>query len=143
MINKHGQLWRFGSKNVSYFCIVVTLVAAEPSSRSNLHHPNPGDAGWYWGWCGCHKGPCQTKFLLCQVPCFSGIKLQLLCCKDRTGCRIPPLPRQLSGFPICKSCLDLRPNPSRDTHFTIYGRCPLLKPKGRNPEIAFYLKNPC
>ena len=64
-------------------------------------------------------------------------------CQDRTGCRIPPLPRQLSGFPICNSwkrqalsgfpickpCLDMRQNPSRNTHFPSYGRRPFPKPK--------------
>ena len=34
-----------------------------------------------------------------------------------------------SGFPICKPCLDVRQNPSRDTHFPSYGRRPLPKPK--------------
>ena len=72
-----------------------------------------------------------------------GIKLQLLC-----GVRIelavgslpypgesgfpivsPGRDRPLSGFPICKPCLDVRQNPSRDTHFPSYGRRPLPKPK--------------
>ena len=67
-----------------------------------------------------------------------GIKLQLLC-----GVRIelavgslpypgesgfpivsPGRDRPLSGFPICKPCLDVRQNPSRDTHFPSYGRRP-------------------
>ena len=41
----------------------------------------------------------------------------------------PGRDRPLSGFPICKPCLDVRQNPSRDTHFPSYGRCPLPKPK--------------
>ena len=71
-----------------------------------------------------------------------GIELQLLC-----GVRIElavslPYPgmiripgsvlddkRQLCGFPICKTCLDVRQNPSRDTHFPSYGRRPLAKSK--------------
>merc|ERR1712218_549751 len=72
-----------------------------------------------------------------------GIQLQLLC-----GVRIelavgslpypgesgfpivsPGRDRPLSGFPICKPCLDVRQNPSRDTHFPSYGRRPLPKTK--------------
>ena len=71
-----------------------------------------------------------------------GIKLQLLC-----GVRIElavgslPYPGK-SGFPIvspgrdrliwipnCKPCLDVRQNPSRDTHSPSYGRRPLPKTK--------------
>ena len=54
-----------------------TLVVAAPSPGSILHHP--GGAGWSWGWCGCHKDPCQTKLQFCRVPHMGGIKLQLLC----------------------------------------------------------------
>ena len=73
------------------------------------------------------KDPCQTEFQFCQVPRMGGIKLQLL-----SGVRIVlavgslPYPDQ-SGFPI--ACLDVRQNPSRDTHFPSYGRRPLPKPK--------------
>ena len=76
-----------------------------------------------------------------------GIKLQLLC-----GVRIelavgslpypgnyldfqfvsPGRDRPLSGFPICKPCLDVRQNPSRDTHFPSYGRRSLQKTKKKN-----------
>ena len=92
---------------------------------------------------GVIKDPCQTKFQFCRVPRMGGIKLQLLC-----GVRIelavgslpypgesgfpivsPGRDRPLSGFPICKSCLDVRQNPSRDTHLPSYGRRPLPKPK--------------
>jgi len=118
-----------------------TLVAAAPSPGSILHHP--GGAGWSWGRCGCHKDPCQTKLKFCQVPRMDGIKSQLL-----WGVRIelavgslpypgesgfpivsPGRDRPLSGFPICKPCLDARQNPSRDTHFPSYGRRPLPKTK--------------
>ena len=72
-----------------------------------------------------------------------GIKLQLLCgvrielavgslpYPDESGFPIvsPGRDRPLSGFPICKPCLDMRQNPSRDTHFPSYGRRPLPKPK--------------
>ena len=51
----------------------------------------PGGAGWSWGWCCCQEVPCQTKFKLCQVPCFIGDKLHLVLCKDWTGRRIPTL----------------------------------------------------
>merc|ERR1712173_214267 len=104
------------------------------------HHP--GGAGWSWGRCGCQKDPCQTEFQFCRVSRMGGIKLQLLC-----GVRIElavgslPYPGK-SGFPIVspgrdrliwisnsKPCLDVRQNPSRDTHFPSYGRCPLPKPK--------------
>ena len=54
-----------------------TLVAAASSPGSILKHP--GGAGWSWGWCGCQKDPCQTKFQFCRVPRMGGIKLQLLC----------------------------------------------------------------
>ena len=90
------------------------------------------------------KDPCQTEFQFCRVPRMGGIKLQLLC-----GVRIelavgslpypgnyldfqfvsPGRDRPLSGFPICKPCLDVRQNPSRDTHFPSYGRRPLPKTK--------------
>ena len=121
-----------------------TLVAAAPSPGSILHHPSaPGCVGWSWGRCGCHKDPCQTELQFCQVLHMGGIKLQLLC-----GVRIelavgslpypgesgfpivsPGRDRPLSGFPICKPCLNVRQNPSRDTHFPSYGRCPLAKSK--------------
>ena len=39
----------------------------------------------------------------------------------------------IPGFPICKPCLDVRQNPSRDTHFPSYGRRPIPKPKTQNP----------
>jgi len=80
-----------------------------------------------------------------------GIKLQLLC-----GVRIelavgslpypgesgfpivsPGRDRPLSGFPICKPCLDVRQNPSRDTHFPSYGRRPLPKPKTKHCKKDF------
>ena len=105
-------------------------------------------AGWSWGRCGCHKDPCQTEL---QVPRMGGIKLQLLC-----GVRIelavgslpypgeswfpivsPGRDRPLSRFPICKPYLDVRQNPSRNTHFLSYGRHPLPKPK---PKCISFLK---
>ena len=43
--------------------------------------------------------------------------------------------RPLSGLPICKPCLDVRQNPSRDTHFPSNGRRPLPKPKPASKEI--------
>ena len=106
-----------------------------------------GGVGWSWERCGCHKDPCQTEFQFCRVQRMGGIKLQLL-----FGVRIemavgshpypgnyldfqfvsPGRDRPLSGFPICKPCLDMRQNPSRDTHFPSYGRCPLPKPKTKN-----------
>ena len=119
-------------------------MVAAPSPGSILHHPGArGGVGWSWGRCGCHKDPCQTELQFCRVPRMGGIKLQLLC-----GVRIelavgslpypgesgfpivsPGRDRPLSGFPICKPCLDVRQNPSRDTHFPSYGRCPLAKSK--------------
>ena len=123
-------------------------MVAAPSPGSILHHP--GGAGWSWERCGCHKDPCQTKFQFCRVPRMGGIKLQLLC-----GVRIelavgslpypgesgfpivsPGRDRPLSGFPICKPCLDVRQNPSRDTHFPSYGRRPLPKPKPKMQAMA-------
>ena len=123
-------------------------MVAAPSPGSILHHP--GGAGWSWGRCGCHKDSCQTKFQFCRVPLMGGIKLQLLC-----GVRIeravgslpypgnyldfqfvsPGRDRPLSGLPICTSCLDVRQNPSRDTHFPSYGRSPLPKPKPKTKLI--------
>ena len=41
----------------------------------------------------------------------------------------PGRDRPLSGFPICKPCLDVRQNPSKDTHFPSYGRHQLPKSK--------------
>ena len=106
---------------------------------------DPWDAGWSGGRCGCHKDPFQIKFQFCQVPRMGGIKLQLLC-----GVRIElavgslPYPGK-SGFPIVspgrdmlilipnsKPCLDVRQNPSRDTHFPSYGSRPL--PKNKKPK---------
>ena len=92
-------------------------------------------------WLSC-MDQCQTEFQFCQVPGMGGIKLQLLC-----GVRIelavgslpyqgnyleiqfvsPGRDRPLSGFPICKPCLAVRQNPSRDTHFSSYGRRSLPK----------------
>ena len=113
-----------------------TLVAAAPSPGSILHHP--GGAGWSWGRCGCHKDPCQTKLQFCRVPRMGGIKLQLLCgvrielavgslpYPGKSGFPIvtPRRNRPFSGFLICKPCLDVKQNPSRDIHFPSYGRCP-------------------
>ena len=48
---------------------------------------------------------------------------------DTDSRKCPGWDRQLSGFPICKPCLDVRQNPSRDTHFPSYGGRPLPKPK--------------
>ena len=124
-------------------------MVAAPSPGSILHHPGArGGVGWSWGRCGCHKDPCQTELQFCRVPHMGGIKLQLLC-----GVRIelavgslpypgesgfpivsPGRDRPLSGFPICKPCLDVRQNPSRDTHFPSYGRRPLPKPK-KTPKL--------
>ena len=84
------------------------------------------------------KDPCQTEFQFCRVPRMGGIKLQLLCgvrielavgslpYPGKSGFPIvsPGRDRPLSGFPICKPCLDVRQNPSRDTHFPSYGRRP-------------------
>ena len=102
-----------------------------------------GGGGWSWEQCGCQKDPCQPKFQFCWVPRMGGIKLQLLCgvrielavgslpYPGKSGFPIvsPGRDRPLSGFPICKPCLDVRQNPSRDTHFPSYGRRPLPKPK--------------
>ena len=75
-----------------------------------------------------------------------GIELQLLC-GVRIELAVESLPypgesgfpivspgrdRPLSGFPICRPCLDLRQNPSRDIHFPSYGRRPLPKPKPKS-----------
>ena len=81
-----------------------------------------------------------------------GIKLQLLC-----GVRIelavgslpypgesgfpivsPGRDRPLSGFPICKPCLDVRQNPSRDTQFPSYGRGPL---QNQNQKLSMRTSN--
>ena len=126
-----------------------TLVAAAPSPGSILHHP--GGAGWSWGRCGCHKDPCQTELQFCRVPRMGGIKLQLLC-----GVRIelavgslpypgesgfpivsPGRDRPLSRFSICKPCLDLRQNPSRDTYFPSFGRRP---PNQKQKYVNHYTK---
>ena len=53
----------------------------------------------------------------------------------------------LSGLPICKPCLDMRQNPSRDTQFPSYGRRP-TKPNQTKvlsnsfaPSRCFFEKN--
>merc|ERR1711978_453786 len=126
------------------------LVVAAPIPGSILHHPGArGGVGWSWGRCGCHKDPCQTELQFCRVPHMGGIKLQLLCgvrielavgslpYPGKSGFPIvsPGRDRPLSGFPICKPCLDVRQNPSRNTHFPSYERRPLPKP--RKPKIPF------
>ena len=109
---------------------------------------------WSWFRCGCHKDPIRTKFQFCWVPRMGGIKLQLL-----YGVRIdlavgyihypgnyldfkfvsPGWDRLLSGFPICKPCLDVRQNSSRDTHFPFYGRRPFQKPKPNTTDLGISL----
>ena len=92
------------------------LVADAPSPELVLHHQ--WGAEWSWGYCGCHKEPCQPEFQFCRVLRMGGIKLQLLC-KVRIELAIGSLPypgsylefqfvspegeRSSSGFPICKS----------------------------------------
>ena len=108
------------------------------SKKTILHHLGWGFTGWLGGW-GCHKDPFQTKFQFCQVLHMAGIRLQLLCdVKIEVGTGSLPYlgnyldfqfvspgrDRPLSGFPICKPCLDVRQNPSKDTHFPSYGRRP-------------------
>ena len=82
--------------------------------------------------------PCQIKFQFCWVPLIGGIKLQLLCgVKMELAVGSLPYPGNYldiqflspAGLPICKHCLDVRQNPSRDTHFPSYGRRPLPNPK--------------
>ena len=48
-------------------------------TKPRINSAPPGGVGWSWGWCGCHKDPCQTKFQFCWVLRMGGIKLQLLC----------------------------------------------------------------
>ena len=95
------------------------------------------------------KDPCQTEFQFCRVPRMGGIKLQLLCgvrielavgslpYPGKSGFPIvsPGRDRPLSGFPICKPCLDVRQNPSRDTHFPSYGRRPPNQTKPNNVRV--------
>ena len=133
-----------------------TLVAAAPSPGSILHTPSaPGCVGWSWGRCGCHKDPCQTELQFCRVPHMGGIKLQLLCgvrielavgslpYPGKSGFPIvsPGRDRPLSGFPICKPCLDVRQNPSRDTHFPSYGRRPPNQTKPNHVSCARNIKS--
>ena len=77
----------------------------------------------------CHK--CMKLQLLC------GARIELAVGPGKSGFPIasPGRDGPLSGFPICKPCLDARQNSSRDTHFPSYGRRPLPKPK---PKIKLY-----
>ena len=132
----------------SFLGAASALVAAAPILRSipTPPPPLPRGGGCSWVGCGCHTF--QTKFQFCRVQCMGGIKLQLLC-----GVRIelavgslpysgnyldfqfvsPGWDRPSSGLSICKPCLDMRQNLSRDIHFPSYGRFPLPKPKLKKP----------
>jgi len=114
---------------------VGTLVAAASSWGSFLHHPSArGGVDWSWGWCGCPKGPLSNWIPIRSAHRWYQIT-SVMGFKDKTGRRIPPLPqiqdcksvkpsppawkRGLSG----SDCpLDVRQNPSKDTHFPSYGR---------------------
>ena len=99
--------------------------------------PLPWSVGWSRRQCsGLLLTPVRSnsksaKFhssLLLNYSCF-GVKIELAvgtflsqACYGFQKC--PGWDRLLPGFPICNLCLDMRQNPSKDTHFSSCGRRP-------------------
>ena len=131
-----------------------------------MRAPLPWGGGWSRKRCSCHESLAATQLLgiLYFIPvrpnsnsaefhtlvvlnyscCGAGIELAIgsLPYPSKSGFPIasPGRDRPLSGFPICKPCLDVRQNPSRDTHFPSYGRCPLPKTKPKlNQNCTYYM----
>ena len=90
------------------------------------------------------KDPSSDQILILPSPRMDGIKLQLFCCvrielaigslpdPGKSGFpRVSPGSDWLIWIPKYKPCLDMRQNPSRDTHFPSYGRLPLPKPNNK------------
>ena len=82
--------------------------------------------------------PNSNSAEFCALQLLCGVRIELavgsLPYPGESGFPIvsPGRDRPLSGFPICKPCLDVRQNPFRDTHFSSYGRRPLPKPKTKD-----------